>query len=44
VQFLDSRSDSGEGQSYIPQSDVNADRTDFAPAGAAASTDDDIPF
>ena len=44
VQFLDSRSDSGEGQSYIPQSDVNADRTGFAPAGAAASTDDDIPF
>ena len=44
VQFLDSRSDSGEGQSYIPQSDVNADRTDFAPAGAAASADDDIPF
>jgi single-strand DNA-binding protein len=45
VQFLDSRGDSGEGgQSYIPQSDVNADRTDFAPAGAAASTDDDIPF
>ena len=44
VQFLDSRGDSGEGQSYIPQSDVNADRTDFAPAGAAASADDDIPF
>jgi len=43
VQFLGGRGD-GEGQSYIPQSDVNADRTDFAPAGAAASTDDDIPF
>ena len=43
VQFLGSRADS-EGQSqYIPSSDVAADRTDFAPAGAAAS-DDDIPF
>ena len=44
VQFLGSRGDGEGGQSYIPQSDVNADRTDFAPAGAAASTDDDIPF
>jgi single-strand DNA-binding protein len=43
VQFLGSRGDS-EGQSqYIPSSDVVADRSDFAPAGAAA-TDDDIPF
>ena len=32
----------GEGQSYIPQSDVNADQSDFVKAGAA--TDDDIPF
>jgi len=29
---------------HLAPSDVNADRTDFAPAGAAASTDDDIPF
>ncbi len=44
VQFLDSRGESGgeQGQ-YIPASDVTADRTDFAPAGAAAA-DDDIPF
>jgi single-strand DNA-binding protein len=43
VQFLGSRGDS-EGQSqYIPSSDVAADRSDFAPAGATA-TDDDIPF
>jgi single-strand DNA-binding protein len=42
VQFLDSRAD-GEQASYIPASDVTADRTDFAPAGAAAG-DDDIPF
>jgi single-strand DNA-binding protein len=42
VQFLDSRSD-GEQSQYIPSSDVSADRTDFAPAGAAAA-DDDIPF
>ncbi|HET6695464.1 MAG TPA: single-stranded DNA-binding protein [Gaiellaceae bacterium] len=43
VQFLDSRSDGGEQGQYIPSSDVTADRTDFAPAGAAAA-DDDIPF
>jgi single-strand DNA-binding protein len=42
VQFLDSRSD-GEQSQYIPSSDVAADRSDFAPAGAAAA-DDDIPF
>jgi single-strand DNA-binding protein len=42
VQFLDSRGDSEQGQ-YIPSSDVAADRSDFAPAGAAAA-DDDIPF
>ena len=42
VQFLDSRSD-GEQGSYIPSGDVAADRSDFAPAGAAAA-DDDIPF
>jgi single-strand DNA-binding protein len=43
VQFLGGRSDGEGGQSYIP-SDVNADRSDFAPAGAATGTDDDIPF
>jgi single-strand DNA-binding protein len=43
VQFLDSRGDGGEQGQYIPSSDVTADRTDFAPAGAAAA-DDDIPF
>jgi single-strand DNA-binding protein len=42
VQFLDSRGD-GEQCQYIPSSDVSADRSDFAPAGAAAA-DDDIPF
>jgi single-strand DNA-binding protein len=42
VQFLDSRTDGEQGQ-YIPSSDVAADRSDFAPAGAAAA-DDDIPF
>jgi single-strand DNA-binding protein len=42
VQFLGSRSDGEQGQ-YIPNSDVSADRSDFAPAGAAAA-DDDIPF
>jgi single-strand DNA-binding protein len=42
VQFLGSRGDGEQGQ-YIPRSDVSADRTDFAPAGAAAA-DDDIPF
>ena len=41
VQFLGGRGD-GEGQSYIPQSDVAADQSDFVKAGAAA--DDDIPF
>ena len=43
VQFLDSRTESGGESQYIPSSDVTADRTDFAPAGAAAA-DDDIPF
>lgn len=43
VQFLDSRGDGGEQGQYIPSSDVTADRTDFAPTGAAAA-DDDIPF
>jgi single-strand DNA-binding protein len=43
VQFLDSRGNGGEQSQYIPSSDVTADRTDFAPAGAAAA-DDDIPF
>ena len=42
IQFLDSRGEGGEGQSYIPQSDVAADQSDFVKAGAA--TDDDIPF
>lgn len=42
VQFLDSRGD-GEQGSYIPSGDVAADRSDFAPTGAAAA-DDDIPF
>ena len=41
VQFLGGRGD-GEGQPYIPQSDVAADQSDFVKAGAAA--DDDIPF
>jgi hypothetical protein len=43
VQFLDSRAEGGGESQYIPTSDVAPDRTDFAPAGAAA-TDDDIPF
>lgn len=43
VQFLDSRGEGGENQ-YIPAGDVAADRSDFAPAGAASSGDDDIPF
>ena len=43
VQFLDSRGEGGEQAQYIPSSDVTADKTDFAPAGAAAA-DDDIPF
>jgi single-strand DNA-binding protein len=42
VQFLGSRGDGGESQ-YIPSSDVAADQSDFAKAGAAAA-DDDIPF
>jgi single-strand DNA-binding protein len=42
VQFLGSRGDGGESQ-YIPSSDVTADQSDFAKAGAAAA-DDDIPF
>jgi single-strand DNA-binding protein len=44
VQFLDSRGD-GEGggqREYVPQGDVKADQSDFAPAGGGA--DDDIPF
>ena len=41
VQFLGGRGD-GEGQSYIPQSDVAADQSDFVKTGTAA--DDDIPF
>jgi single-strand DNA-binding protein len=41
VQFLGGRGD-GEGQSYIPKSDVAADQSDFVRAGAGA--DDDIPF
>jgi len=43
VQFLDSRGEGGGESQYIPSSDVTADKTDFAPAGAAAA-DDDIPF
>jgi single-strand DNA-binding protein len=42
VQFLGGRGDSEGGQSYIPQSDVTADQSDFVKAGATA--DDDIPF
>lgn len=43
VQFLDSRGEGGgEQNQYVPSSDVTADQTDFARAGAAA--DDDIPF
>src|ERR1044071_117252 len=42
VQFLGGRGDGEGGQSYIPQSDVAADQSDFVRAGAAA--DDDIPF
>jgi single-strand DNA-binding protein len=43
VQFLDSRGDAEAGgqREYVPQGDVNADQSDFAPAGGA---DDDIPF
>ena len=42
VQFLGGRGDGEGGQSYIPQSDVTADQSDFVKAGATA--DDDIPF
>jgi single-strand DNA-binding protein len=42
VQFLGGRGDGEGGQSYIPQSDVAADQSDFVRAGATA--DDDIPF
>ncbi|HEX5469904.1 MAG TPA: single-stranded DNA-binding protein [Gaiellaceae bacterium] len=42
VQFLGGRGDGEGGQSYIPQSDVVADQSDFVKAGATA--DDDIPF
>jgi single-strand DNA-binding protein len=42
VQFLGSRGDAEAGGQYIPSTDVNADQSDFARAGAA--TDDDIPF
>ena len=42
VQFLGGRGDGEGGQSYIPQSDVTADQSDFVKAGAPA--DDDIPF
>jgi single-strand DNA-binding protein len=44
VQFLGSREDGGGGtaqREYVPQGDVKADQSDFAPAGGA---DDDIPF
>jgi single-strand DNA-binding protein len=44
VQFLDSRGESGGGESqYIPSSDVAPNQSDFAPAAASAA-DDDIPF
>ena len=44
VQFLGGREDGGGGgaqREYVPQGDVNADQSDFAPAGGS---DDDIPF
>jgi single-strand DNA-binding protein len=44
VQFLDSRGDAGGEGTYLPSSHVSADQTDFAPAGAKAGADDDIPF
>ncbi len=50
VQFLGGRDDAGgNGERRSPQSDVPADTSDFAPAGAAngrstAPADDDIPF
>ena len=47
VQFLGGRDDGGNGNGgarFAPQSDVPADTGDFQPAGAGASSDDDIPF
>ena len=53
VQFLGSREDNGGGgNGFTPRSDVPADTSDFAPAGAPAgggqsssnAGDDDIPF
>jgi single-strand DNA-binding protein len=52
VQFLGSREDNGGGNGFTPRSDVPADTSDFAPAGAPAGSgasasnagDDDIPF
>jgi single-strand DNA-binding protein len=54
VQFLGGRDDvggggqQGGGQTFQPRSDVPADMSDFAPAGAgagrSAASDDDIPF
>jgi single-strand DNA-binding protein len=52
VQFLGSRDDNGGGgNGFTPRSDVPADTSDFAPAGAPAgggggssAGDDDIPF
>ena len=53
VQFLGSRDDGQGGGGFTPRSDVPADTSDFAPAGAPAAAggggspsagDDDIPF
>ena len=52
VQFLGGRDDmGGGGNGFTPRSDVPADTSDFAPAGAPAGSggassagDDDIPF
>ena len=50
VQFLGGRDDAGGGgNGFTPRSDVPADTSEFAPAGAAngrtsAPADDDIPF
>jgi single-strand DNA-binding protein len=51
VQFLGGRDDNGGGgNGFTPRSDVPADTSDFAPAGAPAAGggsnagDDDIPF
>ena len=47
LQFLGGRDDGGNGNGgsrFAPQSDVPADTGDFQPAGAGASSDDDIPF